>query len=118
MFKNITIFYTVLIISFSLIPIPKLPFPEFNLFQLDKFIHLVVYLIMSFMWFRLGFLESNKIKWNYFFLVLCIALITEILQGVLPIGRYFELADMIANCIGILFGFIISYILIVKNKVT
>jgi len=115
-FKKITVFYTVLIICVSLIPIPKLPFPEFDLS--DKSLHLIAYFIMSFMWFRLGFLESNKINWNYFFLVLSTALITEILQGVLPIGRYFEIADMIANCIGILLGLIISYIYIIKNKVT
>jgi len=115
-FKKITIFYTGLIIFVSLIPIPKLPFPEFSLS--DKSLHFIAYFIMSVMWLRLGFLESNKIIWNYCLLVLFTAIITEILQGILPIGRYFELADMIANCIGILFGVIISYILIIKNKVT
>jgi len=115
-FKIITISYTALIICVSLIPIPQLPFPEFSLS--DKSLHLIAYFIMTVMWLRLGFLESNKIKWNYFFLVLLTALTTEILQGVLPIGRYFEIADMIANCIGILLGIIISYIYIIKNKVT
>jgi len=115
-FKKITIFYTALIICVSLIPIPKLPFPEFSLS--DKSLHLIAYFIMSSMWLRLGFFESNKIKWSYFFLVFSTALITEILQGVLPIGRYFELADMAANCIGILLGLIISYIYIIKNKET
>ena len=116
MFKKITICYTLLIICVSLIPIPKLPFPEFSLS--DKSLHLIAYFIMSVMWLRLGFLESNKIKWNYFFLVLFTALITEILQGVLPIGRYFEIADMVANCIGIVLGIFVSYIYIIKNKVT
>ena len=110
MFKIITISYTALIICVSLIPIPQLPFPEFSLS--DKSLHLIAYFIMTVMWLRLGFLESNKIKWNYFFLVLLTALTTEILQGVLPIGRYFEIADMIANCIGILLGIIISLSLI------
>ena len=116
MFKIITISYTALIICVSLIPIPQLPFPEFSLS--DKLLHLIAYFIMTVMWLRLGFLESNKIKWNYFSLVLFTALITEILQGILPIGRYFEIADMVANCIGILLGFIISFIYIIKNKVT
>ena len=116
MFKKNTICYTLLIICVSLIPIPELPFPEFSLS--DKFLHLIAYFIMSVMWIRLGILESNKIKWNYSFLVLFTALTTELLQGILPIGRYFEIADMIANCIGIVLGIFVSYIYIIKNKVT
>jgi len=114
MFKKITIFYTGLIICVSLIPIPKFPFPEFSLS--DKSLHLIAYFIMSVMWLRLGFLESNKIKWNYFSLVLFTALITEILQGILPIGRYFEIADMVANCIGILLGLLLTSFIIIKIK--
>ena len=116
MFKKITLLYTLFIICSSLIPIPKLPFPEFSVS--DKSLHLIAYLIMSIMWIRLGFIESKKIKWNYFLLVISIALITEILQGILPIGRYFEIADILANCIGLLLGFGVSYFYIIKNKVT
>ncbi|MAU64186.1 MAG: hypothetical protein CMC38_07610 [Flavobacteriaceae bacterium] len=116
MFKKITLLYTLFIICISLIPIPKLVFPGFSIS--DKSLHLIAYLIMSIMWIRLGFIESKKIKWNYFLLVLSIALITEILQGILPIGRYFEIADILANCIGLLLGFGVSYFYIIKNKVT
>jgi|TARA_B110000305_G_scaffold239688_1_gene308197 VanZ family protein len=114
--KKVTFLYTVLIIIISTIPIPQLPFPKFELFQFDKFLHLIVYLIMSVMWLILGFLEIKKIKWSYLALVFFIGLITEICQGILPIGRYFEIADIIANSLGILIGFSISSLYILKNK--
>ena len=104
------------IILISIIPIPKLPLPEFNLFQWDKFFHLIVYLIMSFMWLRLGYLKSKILKWNYVFIVILVGFFTELCQGILPIGRYFEIADIIANFIGIFTGTSISYFYIFKNK--
>ena len=116
MLKKVTFLYTVLIIIISTIPIPQLPLPKFELFQFDKFLHLIVYLIMSVMWLILGFLEIKKIKWSYLTLVFFIGLITEICQGILPIGRYFEIADIIANSLGILIGFSISSLYILKNK--
>tara|TARA_B100000768_G_scaffold131195_1_gene121890 strand:- start:4312 stop:4668 length:357 start_codon:yes stop_codon:yes gene_type:complete len=114
--KKVTILYTILIIIVSIIPIPQLPFPQFELFQFDKFLHLLVYLIMSVMWLMVGFLEIKKVKWSHLTLVFFIGLITEICQGILPIGRYFEIADIIANSLGILVGFSISSLYILKNK--
>ena len=35
----------------------------------------------------------------------------EILQHVLPFGRYFDLGDFVANSIGVLFGVFILYYL-------
>jgi len=116
LFKKITLLYTSFIILISIIPIPKLPLPEFNLFQWDKFFHLIVYLIMSFMWLRLGYLKSKILKWNYIFIVILVGFFTELCQGILPIGRYFEIADIIANFIGICTGISISYFYIIKNK--
>ncbi len=115
-FKKITLLYTSFIILISIIPIPKLPLPEFNLLQWDKFFHLIVYLIMSFMWLRLGYLKSKIFKWNYVFIVILVGFFTELCQGILPLGRYFEIADIIANFIGIFTGTSISYFYIFKNK--
>ena len=115
-FKKLTILYTLSILLVSIIPIPKLPFPEFNLFEWDKFFHLCAYLIMAIMWIRLGFLETGDLKWNYIKIVIFIAIITEFCQGFLPIGRYFEIADIIANMTGILIAFFLSKIHIFKNK--
>ena len=118
MFKKVTIIYTLLIIFISLIPIPQLPLPKFDLFQWDKFFHLLVYLIMSLMWLRLGFFQTNSLKYSYLIIVVLIGLITESLQGLLPIGRYFEIADIIANFFGILIGLALTKLYIFKNKLS
>ena len=72
MFKKVTIVYTLLIIFISLIPLPQLPFPKFDLFQWDKFFHLLVYLIMSLMWLRLGFFQTNSLKYSYLTIVVLV----------------------------------------------
>ncbi len=118
MFKKATIIYTLLIIFISLVPIPRLPLPKFDLFQWDKFFHLLVYLIMSLMWLRLGFFQTNSLKYSYLIIVVLIGLITESLQGLLPIGRYFEIADIIANFFGILIGLALTKLYIFKNKLS
>ena len=100
----------------SLTPIPRLPFPTFDLS--DKFYHVIVYFVMMLVWLRVGFISSKKMELKYIYLVIAIALITEILQGVLPIGRYFEFADMVANFVGIVLGFITYKLLISKNTLT
>ena len=69
-------------------------------------------------WLRVSFISSKKMELKYIYLVMAIALITEILQGVLPIGRYFEFADMVANIVGIVLGFITYKLLISKNTLT
>lgn len=113
--KKVTILYTLLIVIISLIPVPQIPFPEISLFQWDKFFHLFVYLVMSVMWITFGFLQTKKFKWSYLFYVFFIGLLIEFFQLILPIGRYFEIADIIANGLGILLGFSISYLYILKN---
>jgi len=115
-FKKLTILYTLSILLVSIIPIPKLPFPEFNLFEWDKFFHLCAYLIMAIMWIRLGFLETGDLKWNYIRIVIFVAIITEFCQVFLPIGRYFEIADIIANMTGIIIAIFLGKSFILKNK--
>ena len=113
--KKITILYTLLIVIISLIPIPHIPFTETSLFQWDKFFHLLVYLVMSIIWITNGFLNTKKFKWFYLLYIFFIGLLIEFFQYILPTGRYFEIADIIANGLGILLGFSISYLYILKN---
>jgi len=40
-----------------------------------------------------------------------LGLLLEILQHLLPFGRYFDLGDFVANSIGVLFGAFILYYL-------
>ena len=97
--------YTLLIIILSLVPIPNLKIPEFNLIQTDKLIHVIVYFVMLLIWVKSNILKDNNLKFKTLIVVFLISFSLEFLQGTSFIKRYFELADLIANS----FGIILSY---------
>ena len=101
--------YTLLIIILSLVPIPNLKIPEFNLIQTDKLIHVIVYFVMFLIWVKSNILKDNNLKFKTLIVVFLISFSLEFLQGTSFIKRYFELADLIANS----FGIILSYGLVV-----
>jgi|TARA_B110000967_G_C18759674_1_gene497131 VanZ family protein len=104
LFLRATLIYTLLIVIISLVPIPNLSLPEFKLLELDKLIHLSIYFIMSIMWMRLQSFSDKFFPWKNLLIVFFIASSTEFLQGALPVGRYSDWADFIANSAGILLG--------------
>ena len=114
----IVFLYTTLIIVVSIIPIPNLPLPKFNLLQPDKLFHFIVYFVMF-----LGWKESKIFKKDRFYLkcltiVFLVGLFTEILQGTNFIKRYFEFADLLANSLGIFFSYLIFVLYPLKKKHT
>jgi VanZ family protein len=104
LFLRATWIYTLLIVIISLVPIPNLSLPEFKLLELDKLIHLSMYFVMSILWMRLQSFNNSYFPWRNLLIVFLIASLTEFLQGVLPVGRYSDWADFIANSAGILLG--------------
>ena len=111
-----TLIYTLLIVIISLVPIPNLSLPEFKLLELDKLIHLSMYFVMSILWMRLQSFNNSYFPWRNLLIVFLIASLTEFLQGVLPVGRYSDWADFIANSVGILLGIIAYSLYISKIK--
>ena len=114
----IVFLYTALIIVVSLVPIPNLPLPKFNLLQPDKLFHFIVYFVMF-----LGWKESKIFKKDRFYLkcltiVFLVGLFTEILQGTNFIKRYFEFADLLANSLGIFFSYLIFVLYPLKKNHT
>ncbi len=114
----IVFLYTALIIVVSLVPIPNLPLPKFNLLQPDKLFHFIAYFVMF-----LGWKESRIFKKDRFYLkclliVFLVGLFNEILQGTRFIKRYFELADLLANSLGILFSYLIFVLYPLKKNHT
>ena len=97
--------YTLLIIILSLVPLPNLKIPEFNLIQTDKLIHVIVYFVMFLIWVKSNILKDNNLKFKTLIVVFLISFSLELLQGTSFVKRYFELADLIANS----FGIILSY---------
>lgn len=119
--KNLSLIvflYTTSIIVVSIIPIPNLPLPKFNLLQPDKLFHFIVYFVMF-----LGWKESKIFKKDRFYLkcltiVFLVGLFIELLQGTNFIKRYFEFADLLANSLGIFFSYLIFVLYPLKKKHT
>jgi VanZ family protein len=118
LFLRATLIYTLLIVIISLVPIPNLSLPEFKLLELDKLIHLSMYFVMSILWMRLQSFNNSYFPWRNLLIVFLIASLTEFLQGVLPVGRYSDWADFIANSVGILLGIIAYSLYISKIKLS
>ena len=114
MHKKFTIFFTLLVIIISLVPLPELPLKNFNLN--DKLMHLLTYFLLCTSWIRFGYIESKVLDSKYIYFVIIIAVFTEILQGILPINRHFEILDILANLLGIFMSLSLSYLYIFKNK--
>ena len=114
MLKKTAIFFTIFVIVVSLIPIPELPKKIFSLN--DKLMHVLVYIIMSGFWIKVGFDEKLHLFNKYIYLVIGIGFFSEILQGILPINRHFEIFDMLANLTGIVMSLSLGYALYYKNN--
>ena len=106
-FLWVSIIYTLLIFFISLIPLPNITIPDFNLFQPDKLAHFIIYFIMLYLWLKSNSLKENKFRLKSLILVLFISSFIETLQGTSFIKRHYELADLIANSVGIIFSYIV-----------
>lgn len=106
-FLWLSLTYTLLIFFISLIPLPNIIIPDFNLFQPDKLVHFVIYFIMLYLWLKSNSVKENKFRLKSLILVLFISFFIETLQGTSFIKRHYELADLIANSVGIIFSYIV-----------
>jgi VanZ family protein len=106
-FLWLSLIYTLLIFFISLIPLPNITIPDFNLFQPDKLAHFLIYFIMLYLWLKSNLNKENKFRLKSLTLVLFTSFFIENLQGTSFIKRYYELADLIANSAGILFSYIV-----------
>ena len=112
----LVLLYTIAIIIISLIPIPNLPLPEFNLLQPDKLFHFLMYFVMFLGWKKSNFFKEDKYFIKSLVIVFLVGLFTEFLQGTEYIERYYELADLLVNSIGILFSYLIFVLYPFKKK--
>ena len=106
-FLWLSLIYTLLIFFISLIPLPNITIPDFNLFQPDKLAHFIICFIMLYLWLKSNSLKENKFRLKSLILVLFISSFIETLQGTSFIKRHYELADLIANSVGIIFSYIV-----------
>ena len=119
--KNLSLIvflYTASIIAVSLVPFPNLPLPKFNLLQPDKLFHFIVYFVMFLGWKESKIFKKDRLYFKCSLIVFSVGLFIEILQGTSFIERYFELADLLANSLGILFSYIIFVLYPLKKNHT
>ncbi len=111
----IAIGYTVALTIASLINIKKLPTVGFS-FE-DKVYHFLAYLVLAIVWVKA--LQYRQIK-NYilkaFISTLIYGIIIEVIQHRLNPMRTYDTYDLIANCLGVVFGTFIA-IKLTKSKV-
>ena len=67
----------------------------------DKLLHLLAYFALTFWFMQIYHIRHHIIMWVAFFL--CLGMVLEYLQGYDP-NRYSEVADMVANTLGVLAG--------------
>ena len=119
--KNLSLIvflYTTSIIIVSLVPIPNLTLPKFNLLQPDKLFHFIFYFIMFLGWKESKIFKKDRLYFKCSLTVFSVGLFIEILQGTSFIERYFELADLLANSLGILFSYLIFVLYPLKKNHT
>ena len=119
--KNLSLIvflYTTSIIIVSLVPVPNLTLPKFNLLQPDKLFHFIVYFVMFLGWKESKIFKKDRLYFKCSLIVFSVNLFIEILQGTSFIERYFELADLLANSLGILFSYIIFVLYPLKKNHT
>tara|TARA_B100000886_G_C19995286_1_gene315756 strand:+ start:76 stop:435 length:360 start_codon:yes stop_codon:yes gene_type:complete len=108
--SKIAIFYTLVLLILSIIPVPEIGFPRFHLFEFDKLMHFFVYFSLTILWYF-----AFEIFYNSYLKLLLSAIffgfVLEIFQYLFSFGRYFDLADLLANTLGVIFGIIILYYL-------
>ena len=105
---KIAVYYSLFLIILSLIPVPDLGLPKFQLFEIDKLVHFIMYFSLTMLW---CFASENFYRSNFKLILFAIffGFVLEIFQHILPFGRYFDLGDLLANSLGVIFGIFILY---------
>ncbi|MGB0776741.1 MAG: VanZ family protein [Flavobacteriaceae bacterium] len=86
--------------------------PSSEITFLDKIAHTFAYLVLSFLWSYV--FRNSKRPWLLLVCLTLFGVILEVLQRTLTDFRTFDYMDMVANFIGVLFGYVLfTY---VRNK--
>ena len=112
--KNIYLLFAILtVVGLTIISLKEtnelpLVFVSFS----DKLFHIIAYMLPTIAWCKYLTLLNLKIKNNKILTVIAVFLIIygiiiEVLQSKLTTTRIFELNDILANTIGVVFGLII-----------
>ena len=102
------------ILVFSGIPGDSIKLPP--IWNADKILHFIIYLILS-VFLIYGFINLNKFNSRFKVLLFTVIIssgyggVIEILQDYVFIGRYGDILDFTANCIGAVIGSLLVFIM-------
>lgn len=103
----IALIYTIVLLYFSLVDISGV-LPDTNIKFQDKILHFLAYLVLSVLWGYYVILLKTKNAIIYSFLAtLIFGVILELVQEVVNPLRDYDILDLLANCIGIMFGTVV-----------
>ncbi|MBA3827886.1 MAG: VanZ family protein [Taibaiella sp.] len=109
-FRVLAVLWTVLI--FVLCLLPGHDFPEVNVKFIDKWTHLILFGVFTFLWLGASLVRNTRKYILLFVFAVVTGSLIELLQGAFPsLGRSMELGDAIADAIGGLLGLAMFYIL-------
>ncbi len=90
-----------LLIIFSLSLTPGNYIPKVGFSYTDLIVHFVFYAILSTLAYFSFYQKINQIiTFQIFFICTLIGFVVELLQGALPIGRFFDWSDVLFNSMG------------------
>ncbi|HLV70329.1 MAG TPA: VanZ family protein [Xanthomarina sp.] len=115
MFKKnalgVSITYTVLLIAVSLAKLDLESVEEIVPSYSDKIFHFLAYALFTWLWFNSFYFKFNfsKIKSVFRSILVSVTfgIIIEVLQLILTASRSFDIFDIIANSLGVLFAVIL-----------
>lgn len=112
----LAISWTILIIFIVFIPGNQLPNHSkwFEVFQVDKIIHVFLFAPFAFLWLLNYYLRNMldiQLKWIIFLIGVSLAIATELIQFYFIKGRSGNMADGIADIFGIVVGTLFFIIL-------
>ncbi len=113
----IGLFYTIFITIAFLLPGSELPKVRF---LNDKIVHIVLYIILSFIWLLYYFVsQKNQINLKSLIVILFVCLIygiiIELIQQLLIASRQADMEDVFANTLGAVIGALMFWN--VKNRI-
>jgi len=101
------ILWTLFIASSCLLPASSFKEFSFDLFELDKLVHLILYFVFVLLWAISSKTDFSK-KQTLILAAVSIAfgIVIEILQSTMGLGRAYDIDDIIANTIGCILGIV------------
>ncbi len=100
--------WALIILVLTLMPAPAVPTSGFlGKYHLDKVVHAILFGVLLFLVVRArGGVKGDRgsrwmqLRWQVL-LVICFGALTEVLQELLPFGRYGDLWDLLADSLGV-----------------